>query len=64
MKKKDQQFEPGQMVEAIQPCSMDVDGIAYVFNPGTRISSDHPAVKASPQLFQALDQPHADAPRT
>jgi hypothetical protein len=49
-------FKPGQMVEPIEACSIDVDGVAYTFNRGkTRLRADHPAVQAAPQLFKALE---------
>jgi len=55
-----QRFKPGQLVEPVQPCAIDVevDGViqSFVFNPGrSRVRSDHPAVKSNPGLFKALD---------
>jgi hypothetical protein len=51
-------FEPHQLVEAVQPCFITVEGVTYSFNPGKgRIRADHPAVKSNPDAFQALDEP-------
>jgi transcription antitermination factor NusG len=62
MKAKDK-FKPGQMVEAVQPCFIDVDGVTYSFNPGRqRVKAEHPAVQSNPDAFQALDQGDSEKP--
>jgi hypothetical protein len=63
--KKQQKFRPTQMVEPIQPCAIEVDGIPYNFNPGySRIRADHPAVQSNPDLFKALDTETEDEKRS
>ena len=58
--KKAPKFRPNQMVEPIQPTAIDfeMDGVVVsdVFNPKhSRLRGDHPAVKANPGLFKAVD---------
>ena len=56
MRRKAKQFRAGQMVEAIQSCSVDVEGIPYTFSSKSKpIRGDHPAVQSNPDLFRALE---------
>jgi len=49
-------FDKEQLVEAVQPVAVTVEGIDYIFNPGRqRIRASHPAVVSNPELFQAID---------
>ena len=49
-------FEPGQLVEPIQSFASVVDGVDYTFNSKSKpVRADHPAVKANPYLFRAVD---------
>ena len=65
--RKRTQFKPGQMVEPVQSCSIDVptddkdaEGnrvfMTYTFNSKSKpMRAEHPAVQAAPNLFQAVD---------
>ena len=56
MPRKTEKFRDDQLVEAVQPCFITVDGLTYSFNPGRqRIRANHPAVKSNPDAFQAID---------
>ena len=58
---KETKFQPTDLVEAIQPCAITVDGQDYVFNPGKqRIRASHPAVQSNPAMFQKIDLGHGD----
>ena len=53
---KKKKFEDDQLVEAVQPCWVTVDGVSYSFNPGRqKIRASHPAVRSNPDAFQAVD---------
>jgi len=55
--KRKEKFRPNQMVEAVQSCSIDVDGVTYTFNSRSKpIRADSPPVQSNPDLFRALEQ--------
>lgn len=65
--KRQSKFRPGQMVEPVQPVmtSFELNGVTVeeVFNPKhSKLRGDHPAVKANPGLFKAV-QPDEDEPQ-
>lgn len=63
MAAKTKKFRDDELVEAVQPCFITVEGITYSFNPGKqRLRGNHPAVKSNPDAFQAVDpKPAGDA---
>ena len=66
MRRKKKEFRPNQLVEVVQSCSFDVDGVPYTFSSKSKpIRGDHPAVLEHPDLFRALeedDEPIKSAP--
>ena len=57
MKRKKTPFRPNQLVEPVQSCSFDADGVPYTFSSKSKpIRGDHPAVLAKPDLFRALEE--------
>jgi hypothetical protein len=62
--KRKTKFRPGQMVEAIQSCSVDVEGVPYTFSSKSKpIRGDHPAVQSNPDLFRAIEEDEAPEAR-
>lgn len=53
---KKPKFRDDELVEAVQSCSIDVEGVTYDFNSKSKpVRASHPAVKSNPDLFQAID---------